>query len=141
MVHGRHPLRSRVRLPALRRPQHRHALQKNPSRYAATLSAAMLYHGCNLILILTLHSALAICIKILSHTTPFTPSQPEGDYKSPRWISGQVRNLISKILVTEPSKRYTLSDIKRHVWYGAVDKADIPRDVSTGALRHLLETH
>ena len=57
----------------------------------------------------------------------------QGDYKSPRWISGQVRNLISKILVTEPSKRYTLSDIKRHVWYGAVDKSDIPQDISTGA--------
>lgn len=56
----------------------------------------------------------------------------EGDYKAPRWISGDVRNLISKILETEPLKRYTLDDIRRHPWYSAVHDADVPREESTG---------
>jgi serine/threonine protein kinase len=43
-----------------------------------------------------------------------------------------VRNLISRILETEPTKRYTLEDIRRHAWYSAVRDADVPREESTG---------
>ena len=66
----------------------------------------------------------------------------EGDYKAPRWISGDVRNLISRILETEPSKRYTLEDIRRHAWYAAVRDADVPREESTGEeMGHSQDAH
>ena len=41
-----------------------------------------------------------------------------GSYKAPKFISSQVRDLIARILNTDPTKRYTTYDIRRHTWFG-----------------------
>jgi serine/threonine protein kinase len=56
-----------------------------------------------------------------------------GDYKTPKWISEEVRDLIAHILETNPAKRYTIEDIRRHPWYRMVSDNDIPKDVITDA--------
>jgi len=39
------------------------------------------------------------------------------DYKTPRWISNAVRDLLGKMFVTDPARRYTIADIRRHPWF------------------------
>ena len=55
-----------------------------------------------------------------------------GDYHAPKWISGEVRNLLKKILETEPTKRYTLENIRNHAWYGSIKENEIPKDILSG---------
>ncbi len=51
-----------------------------------------------------------------------------GEYKTARWISHDVKDLISKILEVDPKKRYTASQIRTHPWYQMVDDSAIPKD-------------
>lgn len=51
------------------------------------------------------------------------------EYKSPKWISSEVRDLIRKILETDPKRRYTLEDIRQHSWYRMVDENQVPKDI------------
>eukprot|EP00606_Chrysophyceae_sp_TOSAG23-5_P001366 GSChrysophyteH2.ASY1.ANO1.584.1 assembled CDS len=51
-----------------------------------------------------------------------------GEYKPAKWISKDVSDLIRKILETDPTKRYTVSDVRKHRWYQQVTDADIPTD-------------
>jgi 5'-AMP-activated protein kinase catalytic alpha subunit len=39
------------------------------------------------------------------------------DYSFPTYISPQGKDLISKILNTDPKKRFTLQQIRSHPWY------------------------
>ena len=39
------------------------------------------------------------------------------DYKFPKFISAEVKDLISCILNTEPNKRYGIEEIRNHPWY------------------------
>lgn len=41
----------------------------------------------------------------------------KGEYQFPPWFTPESRNLISKILVVDPEKRYTLQQVKEHPWY------------------------
>jgi 5'-AMP-activated protein kinase catalytic alpha subunit len=50
------------------------------------------------------------------------------DYKAPKFISAEVRDLISKILETDPKKRYTMNDIRQHPWYTQVADSAIPKE-------------
>lgn len=60
-----------------------------------------------------------------------------GDYSTPKWISPEVKDLIHCILEVDPRKRYTIENIRRHVWYNMVPDSAIPRDIlySTEASR------
>ena len=40
-----------------------------------------------------------------------------GDYTIPNFVSLDGRDLIKKILNTNPKERYTISDIRKHPWY------------------------
>jgi 5'-AMP-activated protein kinase catalytic alpha subunit len=40
-----------------------------------------------------------------------------GDYTIPKFVSEDARDLITKILNTDPEKRYTTKDIKEHDWF------------------------
>jgi serine/threonine protein kinase len=53
-----------------------------------------------------------------------------GTYSAPQWISADVKDLIRKILETDPRKRYTAKDIRQHAWYTQVRESDIPVDVA-----------
>lgn len=39
-----------------------------------------------------------------------------GDYKFPKYISMEARDFLKNILVTDPSKRYGVHDIRKHPW-------------------------
>ena len=53
-----------------------------------------------------------------------------GEYKPARWLSSEVKDLISKILEVDPKKRYTIDHIKRHPWYNMVSESAIPKDLA-----------
>ena len=40
-----------------------------------------------------------------------------GDYKIPKWVSDEARDLLKKILNTNPRDRYTIEDIRKHPWF------------------------
>ena len=40
--------------------------------------------------------------------------------------------MIKKILETEPTKRFTLQDIRNDVWYKSIQECDVPTDVLSG---------
>jgi serine/threonine protein kinase len=40
-----------------------------------------------------------------------------GDYKCPDWVSPEVKDLIRRILNTDPETRYSIANIRRHPWY------------------------
>lgn len=50
------------------------------------------------------------------------------DYSTPKWISSEVKDLISLILEVDPKKRYTIDNIRKHVWYNIVSESSIPHD-------------
>lgn len=48
------------------------------------------------------------------------------DYKPPKFISPQVRDLIARILNTDPRRRYTIRDIRAHPWMRQVSHMPSP---------------
>jgi 5'-AMP-activated protein kinase catalytic alpha subunit len=40
-----------------------------------------------------------------------------GEYQIPKWVSSEARDLLQKILNTDPEKRYRFTDIKAHPWF------------------------
>ena len=40
----------------------------------------------------------------------------KGDYKCPKFVSPQVRDLLSKILNTNPKHRYSIAQVRKHPW-------------------------
>jgi len=40
-----------------------------------------------------------------------------GDYKVPKHVSSEAKDLIKNILNTDPTKRYTIEEIRKHSWY------------------------
>lgn len=40
-----------------------------------------------------------------------------GEFKIPKFVSNDGRDLIQKLLTTDPNERYSLDDIKRHPWF------------------------
>jgi serine/threonine protein kinase len=51
-----------------------------------------------------------------------------GRYSAPDWISMGVRDLIRKILETDPLKRFSIRDVRKHPWYAIVKDRDLPHD-------------
>lgn len=43
-----------------------------------------------------------------------------GDYTIPKFVSPEGKDLIKNILTTDPAKRYTIEDIRRHPWFNQV---------------------
>jgi len=54
-------------------------------------------------------------------------------YKPAKWISAEVRDLISKILEVDPTKRFTAAQIRQHPWYNMVPESSIPKDLAHAA--------
>ena len=49
-----------------------------------------------------------------------------GDYKPAKWISDDVKDLIRKVLETDPAKRYTIDDVRAHRWCQQVRRDQLP---------------
>lgn len=43
-----------------------------------------------------------------------------GDYSCPKFITPEAKDLLKNILNTDPTKRYSIQDIRRHVWFNQV---------------------
>lgn len=61
------------------------------------------------------------------------------DYEPPKFISDNVRDLISKMLTTDPDQRYTISRIRAHPWYRQIPEASHSWDGDKGSARPLEE--
>lgn len=53
-----------------------------------------------------------------------------GDFTIPDFLSKNLQNLIKKILVTDPSKRYNIKQIRNHKWFSV----SIPIQISEGII-------
>jgi serine/threonine protein kinase len=40
-----------------------------------------------------------------------------GDFTIPKFVSDDAKELLQKVLVTDPDKRLKVDDIKKHAWY------------------------
>jgi 5'-AMP-activated protein kinase, catalytic alpha subunit len=40
-----------------------------------------------------------------------------GEFQIPKFVSGEARDLMKRILNTDPSKRFGIADIRTHLWY------------------------
>ena len=52
-----------------------------------------------------------------------------GDYEIPLFISGISRSMIKGILNTNPLKRFTIKDIKNHIWWKIANEDDCYSDI------------
>lgn len=43
-----------------------------------------------------------------------------GDFQIPKFVSKDAADLMTKILCTDPEKRYKIEDIRRHRWFNQV---------------------
>lgn len=48
------------------------------------------------------------------------------DYKTPKFISEAVRDLIARLLTTDPTRRYNVPDVRAHPWYCQIPEASTP---------------
>ena len=55
-----------------------------------------------------------------------------GDYKIPNFVSDKVKDLIKRILNTDPSKRFTIQQIKNHSWFNSTNPI-----INEGLLLHV----
>mmetsp|Transcript_22749 Transcript_22749/g.73166 ORF Transcript_22749/g.73166 Transcript_22749/m.73166 type:complete len:612 (-) Transcript_22749:523-2358(-) len=59
-----------------------------------------------------------------------------GSYSTPKWISKDVKDLMSGILNTNPDVRYSITEIRRHPWYTLIEmpvvSASVCLPTSTG---------
>ena len=55
-----------------------------------------------------------------------------GDYSIPKFVSSEGRDLIKNILNTDPTKRYTIDDIRRHPWMNMVKLPREPEGIIIG---------
>jgi 5'-AMP-activated protein kinase catalytic alpha subunit len=46
------------------------------------------------------------------------------DYQIPKFVSNDGRDLITKILNTDPEERFTIADIRAHPWFKQLNRVD-----------------
>jgi serine/threonine protein kinase len=88
-----------------------------------------------------------ILFVMVTGTLPFDePSLPKlferiqrADFSSPSYLSSRVVDLISKILVPDPTNRISIKDIKKHPWYEHIFDKDAD-EMASNAVVHADET-
>ena len=64
-----------------------------------------------------------------SNTTMLYKKIISGEYRCPKYMSEDAKDLISKILKTNPEERYTINQIKNHKWFKSVTQ-----EINTGII-------
>lgn len=59
------------------------------------------------------------------------------DVKYPSWLSRNARDLLSKLLVKDPAKRWSLSMVKLHPWLSSGDITDVDTHLTLHTMRNL----
>jgi 5'-AMP-activated protein kinase catalytic alpha subunit len=103
----------------------------SPCYAAPEMIAGKRYHGTQV----DIWSCGVILYAMICGYLPFEDSNTSllykkimsGEYKCPKFISEDAKDLLSKILKTNPEERYTIDQIKSHKWYRYVSQ-----DLHTG---------
>ncbi|CAE7416206.1 OSK1 [Symbiodinium natans] len=61
------------------------------------------------------------------------------DYQAPKFISESVRDLIARMLNTDPEQRFTTSKIRAHAWYRQIGEASLSLNGGAGSSKILEE--
>ena len=56
-----------------------------------------------------------------SDTTELYKKILKADYEEPEFLSNKVKDMLKKVLDTNPETRYRIEDIKKHPWYSLVE--------------------
>jgi 5'-AMP-activated protein kinase, catalytic alpha subunit len=56
------------------------------------------------------------------------------DYKIPKYVSNTVKDLITKVLNTDPDERYTIDEIMKHPWFNRVSSFPWPLTTINGKI-------
>ncbi|CAK59336.1 unnamed protein product (macronuclear) [Paramecium tetraurelia] len=108
----------------------------SPCYAAPEMIAGKKYNGLNS----DIWSAGVILFAMLAGHLPFEEANTNllykkilaGEYKCPNTISLPAKNLIAGILQTDPLKRYTITDIRRHPWMTNNYKAPLQMGIIVG---------
>ncbi|CAL0332131.1 unnamed protein product [Lupinus luteus] len=63
----------------------------------------------------------------------------KADYAFPEWISPLAKDLISKLLVVNPEKRYSIDDITKHPWFQVGFMRPIAFSMKENAVEHNID--
>ncbi len=93
----------------------------SPCYAAPEMIAGKMYHG----LRVDIWSCGVIMYALLCGYLPFEDKNTKilykkilsGEYKLPKFIKSQAKDLMKRILNTDPKKRYTIDQIRAHNWY------------------------
>jgi 5'-AMP-activated protein kinase catalytic alpha subunit len=93
----------------------------SPCYAAPEMIAGKRYHGAQV----DVWSCGVILFAMLCGYLPFEDSNTSnlykkimtGDFKVPNWVSVEASDILRKILVTDPEKRYTIEKIRNHPWF------------------------
>ncbi|OMJ73517.1 hypothetical protein SteCoe_27778 [Stentor coeruleus] len=93
----------------------------SPCYAAPEMIAGKRYHGAQV----DVWSSGVILYAMLCGYLPFEDSNTSnlykkilsGDFKLPTWLSPEAVDILRKILVTDPEKRYTIEKIRSHPWF------------------------
>ena len=55
-----------------------------------------------------------------------------GEYVLPKFLSQDSKDLIKNILTTDPERRFSISDIRKHAWYQLNQESFIPEGIFVG---------
>lgn len=96
----------------------------SPCYAAPEMIAGKRYHGSNV----DIWSCGVILFALICGYLPFEDPNTanlykkilNGDYTIPKFVSAESRDLISKILNTDPETRYKISDIRKHPWFNQI---------------------
>ncbi|KAI0071312.1 Pkinase-domain-containing protein [Panus rudis PR-1116 ss-1] len=80
-----------------------------------------------------------ILYTLLTGTLPFDDDDDsvmrdkviQGHFEDPEWLSNDVRDLIKKILVVDPTKRLSIAQILSHPWFTSLIPPSSPKPLST----------
>ena len=103
----------------------------SPCYAAPEMIAGKRYHGSQV----DVWSCGVILFALICGYLPFEDSNTSllykkiisGEYRCPKFMSEEAKDLLSRVLNTDPEERYTLSQIKNHKWFRIVGQ-----ELSTG---------
>ena len=57
-----------------------------------------------------------------SNTTKLYAKILNGNFEIPEFVSNEAKELIKKILIVDPEKRITISQVKTHLWFKNINQ-------------------
>lgn len=64
-----------------------------------------------------------------------------GEYKIPKSLSEEAKDLLSKILTVDPSKRFRIEEIRKHKWWNLSSQVNLSQGIIVGYHRIPVDMH